>query len=98
MSFKRLRRPRNPLFLAKMVVEFLWERKRTSHIKWSTLETEAGTLIFLVLAFGGGMRPSDLFSATAVDTVIYERHVALVIRGGETVQGNTSEWCGAQPL
>ena len=129
----------HPLFLAKMAAEFLWERKRTSHIKWSTLETEAGTLmgalarrgadiakeplwkdtltgikrraarqavawpliftpqevhclihsaaneqrIFLVLAFGGGMRPSDLFSATVVDTVIYERHVALVIRGGK---------------
>ena len=39
--------------------------------------------MFLILAFGGAMRPSDLFATSPVDTIVFKNHVALLVRGGK---------------
>lgn len=125
--------------LATLVVEYLMERQKTGGLKWSTMESEAGSMmgalsrrgkdiskeplmkdamksikrksakqiiewpmvftpgevsqmitlasgelkIFLILAFGGAMRPSDLFATSPTDTMVYKNHVALLVRGGK---------------
>ena len=39
--------------------------------------------MFLILAFGGAMRPVDLFATSPADTMIFKNHVALLVRGGK---------------
>ena len=39
--------------------------------------------MFLVMAFGGAMRPSDLFATSPVDTVTSKSHVSILVRGGK---------------
>ena len=128
--------------LADLVAEYLKERQKQGQLKWSSVESEGGSLMgalgrrgrdislepvmkdvmttikrnsakeivdwpmvftprevdtmikvatgeikmFLILAFGGAMRPSDLFSTSPRDTLVFKSHVALLVRGGKVTK------------
>ena len=67
---------------AKQVIE--WPMVFTPGEVNQMITLASGELkMFLILAFGGAMRPVDLFATSPADTMIFKNHVALLVRGGK---------------